>query len=493
MSLSEFNNFHNQVLNLPRDSFSNFTLMKVKSIAEYLYLIKDEFPPEGLKVKDIYIKIHYKLQNESVDNPHDDFEKLFDLSLKSKIDIENHYKDPGRGFRHWPQLASLLEILFNVTQGNRWSKRILDPFIEELVSADNQLIKSLVRNKILSVNVRTNPCCGNLDSYDFYRDLDFRPAYAILKYLFEIKRPATKFELSIFFGRPDYNIGNEEEIISEAIKNGRKFPISQDEQIDYYFKLKKWIYDNGNIFEYRTSQQPYFKFNSMFIIMESVGLIKVGDSFVNLTDYSLNLFGSEVKPEVIEIESLLDEIEIAGSNTELTETVIRNRSNLISDLIENDEKFLDKINKRASSKSGKSTVVSQTTKLIRDELIREASKIIANYTCRACGKETFLDKNDNNFVESHHIIGYNDTEDGPDVLQNLIVLCPNCHAKLHFAKVDIIKNFYEYLRKNNVITLDQFIFIASELNILKEKHIRVLLEKKIIQQNEADRLYEIII
>ena len=52
-----FNDFHNQVLNLSRDSFSNFDLMKVKSIAEYIYLIEDEFPPDGLRLIEIYVKI----------------------------------------------------------------------------------------------------------------------------------------------------------------------------------------------------------------------------------------------------------------------------------------------------------------------------------------------------------------------------------------------------------------------------------------------------
>ena len=47
-------------------------------------------------------------------------------------------------------------------------------------------------------------------------------------------------------------------------------------------------------------------------------------------------------------------------------------------------------------------------------------------------------------------------EEGPDVLQNLLVLCPNCHSKIHLSNPDITPLFYKELRESNAIRLDQF-------------------------------------
>ena len=440
MSRAAFLQFHNEVLNLPRDSFSNFNILKVKSLAEYLYSIRYSFPHDGLKIKDIYIEIHYFLQSNNVPNPNNDFIQLFDLSLTSIEDINTNYATgSGRKFRHWIELAGLLEILSNVTQGERSSKRVLTTFTEEIYLIPTGLIPSLVRDRILSINTISKPGIGNLSSYSLFQNLDFRPAMAILKYIFLKKRICSRFELSIFFGRPNYNLNTETQIIDEAILTTVAFPINQIQQIELFFQSKDWLNPDGSIYEYAASQQPYFKFNAFFVLLVTVGLINyceengalsvVPTNYLKLTPFANSLFATGSSPEEIELENLLDEIEDEVDNNDLASIITRNRTTIIQDQMDNDTSFIERVNTRAAAKSGVNTSTSTVIRWRRDELVREVSKLKVNHSCQSCNRETFLDRNGNNFVESHHILEYNSTEDGPDVLQNLLVLCPNCHSQ----------------------------------------------------------------
>ena len=106
--------------------------------------------------------------------------------------------------------------------------------------------------------------------------------------------------------------------------------------------------------------------------------------------------------------------------------------------------------------------------------------------------QLFKDKHDNNYVETHHIIEYNKTEQGPDVLQNLLVLWPNCHSKIHFSNLDTVHSFFNQLREKKAITLDQFKEIHTNFKMLKLSHIKILCNKNIISKNEEIELIKFI-
>lgn len=495
MSLQSFNRFHNEVFNLPRDSFSNFDILKVKSLGEYLYSVKNSFSIEGLTLSEIYVELHFFLQNNTIENPNADFEALFDFELTEINDVKANYRDTqGRKFRHWMELASLLELLSNKEFGNNRSRRVLSSFTEEIFLIPNSVLRTFLRDKILSINTLNSSGLSNLNSFELYRNLNFRPAMAILKYLYILNRPCTRFELSIFFGRPDYSLDSEDEIIENAVSIGRDFPPNREEQIQVFFERMGWKDEQGNYYSYSASQQPYFKFNAFFILMDAVGLINydVNNSLILLSEFSSSLFSSETLPETVELESLLNEVEQLDTEEDIAGKVTKNRAELIAELLEADKDFLNEANKKASLKSGTVQVSTQSERLRRDELIREISKQKASYVCQGCNQETFIDKNGNNFVESHHIIEYNTKEEGPDILQNLLVLCPNCHSRIHFARIDIVEQFYSRLRETNAITLDQFKEIHTKLNMLRTKHIEILLKKNIISEEESTELLELI-
>lgn len=68
----------------------------------------------------------------------------------------------------------------------------------------------------------------------------------------------------------------------------------------------------------------------------------------------------------------------------------------------------------------------------------------ANGTCEACGTEApFFTDDDRPFLEVHHVKRLAD--DGPDIVENAVAICPNCHRALHYSKDrgEIVNRLYE--------------------------------------------------
>jgi 5-methylcytosine-specific restriction protein A len=63
--------------------------------------------------------------------------------------------------------------------------------------------------------------------------------------------------------------------------------------------------------------------------------------------------------------------------------------------------------------------------------IVEAALFRASGLCEACGSAPFADERGNTFLEVHHIRTL--AEGGPDCVENVVALCPNCHRALHYA------------------------------------------------------------
>ena len=78
--------------------------------------------------------------------------------------------------------------------------------------------------------------------------------------------------------------------------------------------------------------------------------------------------------------------------------------------------------------------------------LEEINKIYrrAQNKCEYCEHQTFEKKNGEMYFEIHHIVHYSDG--GENSAQNCVLLCPNCHRKIHFAKAEIVKNMEENLK-----------------------------------------------
>jgi 5-methylcytosine-specific restriction protein A len=71
----------------------------------------------------------------------------------------------------------------------------------------------------------------------------------------------------------------------------------------------------------------------------------------------------------------------------------------------------------------------------RPSLLSNAIKEKYGYKCMICGYPGFLKKDGEKYAEVHHMIELN--KKAPETLQswNLLVVCPLCHKKLHYADV----------------------------------------------------------
>ena len=89
--------------------------------------------------------------------------------------------------------------------------------------------------------------------------------------------------------------------------------------------------------------------------------------------------------------------------------------------------------------------VSTSEVLPRNPMYRDIALKRENYTCELCGtNETFIDRNNNEYFEGHHLIMYNPSVQSRfryslDHPSNIICLCPECHRKIHNSSFDETK------------------------------------------------------
>lgn len=485
-SVEQFNKFHNQVINMPRDAFSTATLDKLQSIASYLLLIENTIESNGMSYKDFMMLIIKELKKGKYPKLYrsEEFENRY---FNLETNINELYINEGRMFRHLMELCEFFGIVKSIS---RQKKTIDFDSCNELVLSSSEMLKPIYRNNLLNINIKSNDCIRNLKGIEVLDNADYRPGFAILKFIKQINRPATMFEISILLGRIDESLQSEQEILSRAHEVARNLPLDQDDQIKTFFGSLKWKSSDGNLYEYSTSQQPYFKFQTFFLFMEHLGLITINrvDNTVKITEYSEKLLTAEIPMELFDLESLLSMIDDdSESDALLSDIILRKRSSIITNAIRTDTTLVVKMNKR----SLRNIEYNRNGKRKRNRIIIELAKIKANYTCEATDKKTFKMSNGLFYVEAHHIIEFS-TEDGPDITDNLLVLGPEKHQLLHHACIEEIDDLYNHLKTNGVINFERFKRMHTIYNCLTKKHIQVLFNKKLISSINRDTLSEII-
>ncbi len=83
-------------------------------------------------------------------------------------------------------------------------------------------------------------------------------------------------------------------------------------------------------------------------------------------------------------------------------------------------------------------VESKTYRIIRDTLIARKIKEIHNFRCQIC-HETPIKLRSGYYAEAHHIKPLGNPYNGPDVADNIICVCPNCHVLLDYGAIKIDK------------------------------------------------------
>lgn len=75
--------------------------------------------------------------------------------------------------------------------------------------------------------------------------------------------------------------------------------------------------------------------------------------------------------------------------------------------------------------------------LQRTPKVAKTVKDLENYTCQVCGRRLFNSKTMTPYAEIHHLrpLGHN----GPDILENVVCVCPLCHRLFHLGLLGIDK------------------------------------------------------
>ncbi len=71
-------------------------------------------------------------------------------------------------------------------------------------------------------------------------------------------------------------------------------------------------------------------------------------------------------------------------------------------------------------------------RIIRDTLLARQVKQLHNYQCQLCD-HTIVLPDGNRYAEAHHVQPLGAPHDGPDVLENIVCVCPNHHAELDYG------------------------------------------------------------
>ncbi len=109
--------------------------------------------------------------------------------------------------------------------------------------------------------------------------------------------------------------------------------------------------------------------------------------------------------------------------------------------------------------------------------------------CECCGEETFITSAGEPYVEFHHLIPFN-IANGPDHYLNLFALCPNCHRKIHFLRIEEKHQAYSGLSDNNYLHISfvERLRTLKEQMILRSYHLEYLLAENAITEEEYESI-----
>lgn len=81
-------------------------------------------------------------------------------------------------------------------------------------------------------------------------------------------------------------------------------------------------------------------------------------------------------------------------------------------------------------------ILMETYRVLRDTALARQIKEIHNYICQVCGIAPIQLSNGNYYAEAHHLMPLGKHR-GPDIVENIICVCPNCHVKVDYGVISL--------------------------------------------------------
>jgi predicted restriction endonuclease len=82
-------------------------------------------------------------------------------------------------------------------------------------------------------------------------------------------------------------------------------------------------------------------------------------------------------------------------------------------------------------------VLTTVSRILRDTGLSNRVKVLHNYECQICGY-TLLLADGSRYAEGHHVQPLGSPHNGPDVLGNIVCLCPNHHAACDLGAIALV-------------------------------------------------------
>ena len=91
----------------------------------------------------------------------------------------------------------------------------------------------------------------------------------------------------------------------------------------------------------------------------------------------------------------------------------------------------------------------QVSRVIRDTRLSRYLKQLHNHKCQLCRTRLRI-AGGAGYSEGHHLRPLGEPHNGPDIPENVIIVCPNCHAKLDFVAMPLVSDRIRNVRGHNV-------------------------------------------
>jgi len=453
-----FNLFHTEILNFPRENFSTISEEKLIILAKLFIYLENK----------IYNNSN-ELRKEVIKNPKNS--KILNSRVLKSLETATDKKRAWRHLIEYCCIFSLIEYDRNKITINFDNCKEM----EMIKNSDNFYFQ----NKLLSLNIKSNNYLRRLKSLRDENLYNYNLTEMVLTYIYDLKRDVTDFEVAFLLGKIEKAPENKDfnKIYKRAIEIGSKLPPKKSEQMKYIFNMLNWKHDDEKYFRYKNSQNPEHKLKSYFNYLKAARLINYNKDILSLTDTSIELIESKLPLEIINVYKFLNN---KKDIKEIEEHILKNRKGIIKDYIKNDKNFCKKINVY-NLKNGKKQ---------RSYLISEMAKIQDDYKCQVSNKHFIETQKDRFYIEAHHIIPL--SEDGLDITDNLVSLCPNAHKILHEAKMEYKKSIYKKLKNNNRISFSLFKDMFINYEIKSKKPLEYLANNYIISVEEKEELLNFI-
>ena len=123
-------------------------------------------------------------------------------------------------------------------------------------------------------------------------------------------------------------------------------------------------------------------------------------------------------------------------------------------------------------------VKTTTTRIIRDTKIIKELKEKYHHTCQICGMKIQM-PNQKGYSEGHHLQKLGGLHRGPDINENVIILCPNHHTEFDYGIIAINNGIIQHIDPQNPFHGKPVAYTRSDLS---EKYLKYHL-KHIFNKN----------